>query len=203
MKIKTLLALALLVPLVIGSVAYAGDPTPPDLEPAAEEVSVVTDYHPGELSEQFTLSPDIVERAFGAYGDSWNPEKDGKFSKVKRNPKGTITQVNTPGSYYVNISIPLMYWEDGSYGKIKEVRFCGQSSKGEKTKPVRWEFWEEGTKFLDASVPWPADEKLHCVEKSYTTATMDLRSLLVRVLVDYANISHTFTFKFASAVTHK
>jgi len=178
MKIKALIALMLLAPLVIGSVAYAGD-----------TVTV----------EQAIDAPEAGERYFGMYGINWFPEKAGKFSKIKRNVNGTKTQVNTPGTYYVNISIPIFYYEDGTQNGLYGVRFCGQSSKGAKTKPVKWKFWASGTQFFSESILWPADEDEHCIDEYFTPTALQ-NNLLVQVYVKYYNTTHTFTFKRAFAL---
>jgi len=202
MKIKTLIALMLLVPLAIGSVAYAGDPLPPDLEAPPTEEATVYEYQEGEIQEQLDHAPDVESRAFGMYGVNWFPEKPSKFAKVKRYTEGTKTRVNTPGTYYMDISIPLYYWYDGSQ-KLQQVSFCGQSSKGAKTKPVKWEWWSEGSQFYSGSIAWSANENVQCVQKIYSPATLEKQNLLVRVYVKYHNTTHSFTFKKARVALHR
>jgi len=193
MKIKILVALLVLVPLVISSVAYAGEPTPPTDETPAPEDSVIIDPQDGVIIERPDLGPDATNRYLVMLGINWFPEKVNKFSKIKRDNRGTTTRVNTPGSYYVDISIPLIDYENGKEQKIEQVGFCGQSSKGAKTKPVQWKLWSSSGIFFTGTMTWPSDEDPHCVVKTFSTPKYE-SGLTVSALVNYYNTSHTFTF---------
>jgi len=195
MKIKTLIALLLLVPLVISSVAHAEEPTPPSDETPIVEDSVIIDSQAGVILDSSALDPNAVNRYMHMYGINWIPEKAKKFSKIKHNFNGTTTRVNTPGSYYVNSSIPLINYEDGRSQYLKEVQICGKSSKGSKVFPIRWKLYSTNNgNFYTGSIIWPADEDKHCVNKTYSTPVYQV-DLMVSVLVIYKNTTQTFTFK--------
>jgi len=197
MKIKILSALLLLVPMVFSSAAFARDSMSTIDGMSAAQDAVTSDYQDGIIAEHPDLAPDITERYMQMYGLNWYPEKVNKFARIKRDNNGTTTRVNTPGAYYVNISIPYIMLENAAEQKVTFVAICGQSSKGSKTKPVKWKFYSNNNgKFFSETITWLPNEDFQCISKSFTSPQA-CQGLMVSVLVNYHNTTHTFTFNLA------
>jgi len=192
MKIKALFVFIMLIPLIVGSVVYAGDrlPNRPGGDTTGE--SIVYEYKEGVVPEHLKVAPEASKTELVLNGLYWFPEKEGKFTKVKRGYWGTLTMA-TPGGWWVDVSVPLVTYLNGVGQYVKYVEFCGQSSNGAKTKPISWEINSMRKNEWDGPIAWPANNNLNCVGHTFTPKVI-IEDLNIAVKVYYKNNTHDFSF---------
>jgi len=196
MSRRILVALFILIPFALGTIPFVSA-SPPNPEPIlpVEEAEV---YDPLADSRSVPIQSINGYTEVVMYGLNWFPRKENMFSKIKRrvNFGGTRFWVKTPGSYNIDISLPLETVRDTVNNNLSYVEFCGYSSNASSAKPKHWELWAEETLFYEADISWPNSSSTQCVYKSFNIPKWR-QSLAISVLVKLKNTNDSFTLKKA------
>jgi len=123
-----------------------------------------------------------------AHGTAWVAERPGKFKNSGWKPFGwgTWTRRKAAGNEWMHISIPYISRLEGDRTYVKYVEFCGESTNGAVTKPIRIDVWDNNTRIASQAVAWVANNNYQCHGVVINPAVA-AQSLSVSVRVHYDN----------------
>jgi len=198
MKIKFLIAVIVLIPLLVTNVALA--------EPLATGNSELsgTSYKIDQYivaDENLNLAPGAGNTDVAVHNQDWKPEKPNKFKSFKYHGWATDIKTLAPGYYFVGTTIPLITYLDGTKQYVKYVEFCARSSNGAESMPDYWAIHEKANIWYSDNISWPADNDTHCFGYTFNPGRF-LEDLSVSVRLYYKNTTHVISMEKAWVRTY-
>lgn len=181
----------LIIPLVVGSVAFAGTgPTSPD--PRGEVQSVTYGLEENAPPKSPEPSGEAVRTDLAMHGTLWTAELRGQFQIFQPKGWGTTTRVKAASLQWVHIPLPYATFINGVAQRIQYVEFCAQSSNGAISKPVRMDLWANNQRFLSKNIGWLANNAIQCRNHAFATPVWK-EDLGLSVLLNFANATDQIT----------
>jgi hypothetical protein len=140
MNNRSLISLILIIPILLGSVAFVGAPPP-------------------------GTNTDIA-----IHGTAWRPEQQANFSMWSPRGWGTEVKAKAAGWKWVHAPVASLPVINGIAQNLVYVEFCAASSNGASTKPTRMDVYDLDVKILQQALSWWSDNALHCTGKNFTPA---------------------------------
>jgi len=201
MKVKIFVALLVLIPFLVSSIAFAEQPLPlPEggliIEPGSYELK--TDSDPNQMIS----GPDSSYTDIAVQYPNWVPRKLNQFKTVKYTRGGAKFKAAAPGEYQVVITIPIMPYFDGTKQNLKYVEFCAKAPNPSKARPISWYIFEQNptTPPAGGTFTWTSTD-YHCVYYN-VPVVLWMRVLTIEVGLKFKNTSDYILMWKAWAAVH-
>ena len=170
MKHRSFLPLLLIVPVLLGSVAFMqGSAAVPSVAPQSPNAG-------GGSYTDFVI-----------HGTAWEAQSPANFSFFNRFGYGTLTRAKAASTQLVHI--PLAYTPTANLTAefASGIQFCARSTNGAATKPVKMMAWFRDTLLWSTAIAWPADSLTHCINHNFA------------VIASYQDLGLSLALKFANS----
>jgi len=128
-----------------------------------------------------------------AHGTAWVAERRGKFKMFKPFGWGTKMKIKVgPSNEWVHIPIPYMSRIENDRTWVEYVEFCGRSSNGALTKPIRLDVWNNRSRIASVTISWAANNNVQCHGISFSPKVM-AQSLGLSVLLHFDSTTDNIT----------
>ncbi len=167
MNKRSFLSLLLIVPLLVGGIAYRAGAAEASISPAA-------------------ISSDIA-----VHGTAWVPQKASNFSLWQPLGWGTAARAKYATDLWVHIPLNYPTYINGVAQRLLYVEFCAASSNSAISKPKSMDVWSNITKISTQTITWTAGNNVkQCVGQIFSKWYEDVG---ISVLLHYGNTTDTIT----------
>jgi hypothetical protein len=183
----------LMIPILLGSVAFTGaGATPPYQKAVDQSITYELDENAAPGSQVPSLGGEAVFTDMAMHGTLWTPEIRTNFALFRPYGWGTATKVKAASLQWVHIPLSYATYINGVAQKIQYVEFCAQSSNGGVSGPTRMDLWAHNVRFLQEHFAWPFTNNIACHGHLFATPVWK-QDLGVSVQLAFSSAADTIT----------
>lgn len=173
MKNRSFLPLLLIVPVLLGSVAF--------MQRSAIAPSVAP-QSPNAGGGSYT--------DFVVHGTAWQAEAPANFTVFKDFGWGTLTRAKAASTQSVHMPLAYTPTANLTIEMASGIQFCARSSNGAATKPVKMTAWFRDAVLWSTAIAWPADNLMHCINHNFAMPA-SYQDLGLSLALKFANSTDT------------